>query len=76
MGLNLNFNPDETVVTLSVMSDIHANGCWGLEGSEKTIRHALQYANEIAPNKIDAFLFVGDFTDCMNSKANVIMGHG
>ncbi len=76
MGLNLKFNPDEVVLTLSVMSDIHASGSWGVERSEESIRNALKYANEVADNKIDAFLFTGDFTDCMNSKANVIMGHG
>ena len=76
MGLNLNFNPDETILTLSVMSDVHVSGSWGVERSEKSLRHALKYAKEVAPNKIDAFLFVGDFTDCMNSKGNVFVGNG
>ncbi len=73
--MNFKFNPDETVLTLSVMSDIHVSGSWGIERSEKFFKNALKYARDVADNDIDAYLFVGDFCDCMNSKANVFTGY-
>ena len=71
MEQNINFNSEEIVLTLSVMSDIHISGSWGIERSEHFFKNALNFANKAASNKIDAFLFTGDFTDSMNSKANV-----
>jgi len=71
MEQTVKFNPDEIVLTLSVMSDIHINGSWGIVQSEQKFKNALHFANKVASNKIDAFLFTGDFTDAMNSKANV-----
>ncbi len=72
--MDFKFNPDEKVLTLSVMSDIHVSGSWGIERSEKFFKNALRYANDVAENNIDAYLFVGDFCDCMNSPANVFKG--
>ena len=71
MKPDCNFNSDEIVLTLSLMSDIHVSGSWGIVQSEQKFKNALDYANEVSGNKIDAFLFTGDFTDAMNSKANV-----
>ena len=71
MKPDINFDADNIVLTLSLMSDIHISGCWGIVQSEQKFKNALRFANEVASNKIDAFLFTGDFTDAMNSKANV-----
>ena len=71
MKPDINFDADNIVLTLSLMSDIHISGCWGIVQSEQKFKNALKFANEVASNKIDAFLFTGDFTDAMNSKANV-----
>ena len=74
MGLNLNFNEKEIVLTLSVMSDMHTSGSWGVESSENKLRKAFHYAKKAAGRDIDAYLFNGDFCDCLNSRPNVVYG--
>ncbi len=67
------FDSENIVLTLSVMSDVHISGSWYAGPSRKIFINALDYAREAAKNPIDAYLFTGDFVDCMNSRGNVLL---
>lgn len=67
------FNQNKIELTLSAMSDVHISGSWYAGPSKKLFINALEYAREVAKNDIDAYIFSGDFVDCMNSRGNVML---
>lgn len=67
------FDSKNVALTLSVMSDVHISGSWYQGPSKELFINALNYAREVAQNPIDAYLFTGDFVDCMNSRGNVLL---
>lgn len=68
-----NFDEKNIVLTLSIMSDVHISGSWYAQQSKKIFINALDYVCSVAKNPIDAYLFTGDFVDCMNSRGNVLL---
>jgi len=68
------FNPEKIALTLSVMTDMHISGSWYAPESEEKMVKALNFARQSAKNPIDAYVFAGDFGDCMNSPPNVLLG--
>lgn len=68
------FDEKNIVLTFSLMSDIHISGSWYIAQSKKLFINALDYSRQVAKNPIDAYVFAGDFVDCMNSKPNVLLG--
>ena len=68
-----NFDSKNIALTLSVMSDVHISGSWYQGPSKELFINALNYAREAAKNTVDAYLFTGDFVDCMNSRGNVLL---
>ncbi len=67
------FDEKNIALTLSVMSDVHISGSWYQGPSKSKFINALDYARTVAKNPIDAYLFTGDFVDCMNSRGNVML---
>ena len=67
------FDEKNIALTLSVMSDVHISGSWYAGPSKSKLINAVNYASEIAKNPIDAYVFAGDFGDCMNSRGNVLL---
>ena len=67
------FDEKNIALTLSVMSDVHISGSWYQGPSKSKFINALDYARTVAKNPIDAYLFAGDFVDCMNSRGNVLL---
>ena len=72
--MSKNFDANNIVLTFSAMSDVHVSGSWYQGVSREKLINGLSYAREVAANPIDAYVFAGDFVDCMNSKANVLLG--
>ncbi len=68
------FNPEKIALTLSVMTDMHISGSWYARESEVKMVNALNFARKTAKNPVDAYVFAGDFGDCMNSPPNVLLG--
>ena len=74
--MNKNFDPQNVVLTFNVMSDVHVSGSWYQKESKEKLINGLEYARKVTGNPVDAYVFCGDFVDCMNSKANVLLGDG
>ena len=72
--MNKNFDPNNVVLTFNIMSDVHVSGSWYYGPSKAKLINGLEYAREAAKNPVDAYVFCGDFVDCMNSKPNVLLG--
>lgn len=68
------FNEKNIAFTFSVMSDIHVSGSWYVGPSREKVKNGLAFAREVAKNNVDAYVFAGDFVDCMNSHPNVLIG--
>ncbi len=67
------FDQNNIELTFSAMTDVHISGSWYQGPSREKFINALEYAREVAQNSIDAYVFAGDFVDCMNSRANVML---
>ena len=67
------FDEKNIALTLSVMSDVHISGSWYQGPSKNLFINALDYARSVAQNPVDAYIFTGDFVDCMNSRGNVLL---
>ncbi len=72
--MNKTFDENNVIFTFSAMSDVHISGSWYKGVSRQKLINGLSFARETASNPVDAYVFAGDFTDCMNSKANVLLG--
>lgn len=70
------FHEDHIVLNFAVLSDMHMGGAWRLAEHEQRFKNAIQLCKRFAGGKLDAFLLNGDFTDAMNSPANVFVGNG
>lgn len=68
------FNENKIVFTFSVMSDTHVSGSWYVGPSREKVKNGLEVARNVAKKPVDAYIFAGDFVDCMNSRPNVLVG--
>ncbi len=67
------FNENNIDLNFAVLSDIHISGIWGMEGREKRFKDIIAWYKEYTGDKLNAFLFNGDFTDAMASRDNVVI---
>lgn len=68
------FDENNIEFTFSLMSDVHISGSWFASQSKEKLITALDFAGETAKNPVDAYVFSGDFVDCVNSPPNVLLG--
>ncbi len=71
--MSKNFDESNIALTFSAMTDTHISGSWYQGPSKQKFINALEYAREVAKKPIDAYVFAGDFVDCMNSRGNVLL---